>query len=243
MDKNITEQFFGNRSEIKSDLYVHKTSDEIPLEEFLLMVPPKQLLLNCREKLKLLTNEYHDLLEKVEKWQTSCNLNFELEQELEHQSYEVQRLQQAVSDLQVCVENEREQVLHLHAENDRLQMQIAEDRKRIDFLLNLNNVSNHEVTYFMNIPSGSIPVRRRYMKVTGEISDQKDSDKVDSMLQQDNEDILQMECKALRRELEQHIRLHREQVNTLLKDRDLMKKEWNKGHKKLQNLISKLSNR
>lgn len=246
MEKNIRHSSKNQDNEIKSEFGVYKTAGEISLEKLEYHIPPRELFSYCREKLKQLTNDYHDLLEKVQKWQSSCNLNFKLEQELQHRSCEVQRLQQTVSDLQVCVQSEREQVLHLHAENDRLQMQIVEDRKRIDLLMNLNEIHEHEIMYIMNNTStGSIPVPRIFTKAKGGINSKKETDKDATKVieQLDNQDIMHMECLTLRRELEQHIRLHHEQVSTLLKDRDLMQKEWDKEYTKLHNQISKLSNR
>jgi hypothetical protein len=49
-------------------------------------------------------------------------LSFQLEQDLECRNSELSKLQQTVSDLQVYVQQEREQVLRLYSENDRLQV-------------------------------------------------------------------------------------------------------------------------
>jgi len=54
--------------------------------------------------------------------QSICDLSFQLEKELECRNSEVSKLQQVVSDLQVYVQEEREQVLRLYTENDRLQV-------------------------------------------------------------------------------------------------------------------------
>jgi len=54
--------------------------------------------------------------------QSICDLSFQLEKELECRNSEVSKLQKVVSDLQVYVQQEREQVLRLYTENDRLQV-------------------------------------------------------------------------------------------------------------------------
>jgi coiled-coil domain-containing protein 77 len=50
-----------------------------------------------------------------------------LEQDLARRNSEVSKLQETVSDLQVFVHQEREQVLRLYAENDRLQVCLLSD--------------------------------------------------------------------------------------------------------------------
>ena len=59
--------------------------------------------------------------------QSICDLSFQLEKELECRNSEVSKLQQVVSDLQVYVQQEREQVLRLYTENDRLQVYLLPD--------------------------------------------------------------------------------------------------------------------
>jgi hypothetical protein len=59
--------------------------------------------------------------------QSICDLSFQLEKELECRNSEVSKLQQVVSDLQVYVQQEREQVLRLYTENDRLQVHLLPD--------------------------------------------------------------------------------------------------------------------
>ena len=51
--------------------------------------------------------------------------------------------------LQVFLFQEREQVLRLYAENDRLKIKELEDRKKIQHLLSLSCPVNTENTYFM----------------------------------------------------------------------------------------------
>lgn len=50
--------------------------------------------------------------------------------ELRQREEEIAELQKALSDMQVYLFQEREQVLRLYAENDRLKIRELEDRKR-----------------------------------------------------------------------------------------------------------------
>jgi coiled-coil domain-containing protein 77 len=67
---------------------------------------------------------------------------------------EIAELQKAISDMQVFLFQEREQVLKLYAENDRLKIQELQDRKKINRLLSLAGVNENEVTYFIKEPPG-----------------------------------------------------------------------------------------
>ena len=51
--------------------------------------------------------------------------------------------------MQVYLFQEREQVLRLYAENDRLKIQELEDRKKIQHLLSLTRPTDAEITYFV----------------------------------------------------------------------------------------------
>ncbi len=62
---------------------------------------------------------------------------------------EIAELQKALSDMQVYLFQERENVLRLFAENDRLKIRELEDRKKIQHLLSLTKPSDTEVTYFI----------------------------------------------------------------------------------------------
>jgi len=61
---------------------------------------------------------------------------------------EIAELQRALSDANVYLFDEREQVLKLQAENDQLKIQELEDRRRIQHLLALTQPVSQEVTFF-----------------------------------------------------------------------------------------------
>lgn len=70
------------------------------------------------------------------------------EVELTARNEEVRDLQRALSDAQLYLYDEREVVLKLSRENERLRIQEAEDRKRIQSLLSLTRPVAQEVTYY-----------------------------------------------------------------------------------------------
>lgn len=68
--------------------------------------------------------------------------------ELKVRQEEVEQLQNALSDANVQIFEEREESLKLLAENDELKMQQTEDRRRIQHLLALTEPVAQEVTFF-----------------------------------------------------------------------------------------------
>ena len=75
---------------------------------------------------------------------------------------EIAELQKAISDMQVFLFQEREQVLKLYAENDRLKIQELQDRKKINRLLSLAGVNENEVTYFIKEPPGKLIINQKH---------------------------------------------------------------------------------
>jgi len=71
---------------------------------------------------------------------------------LRQREEEIAELQKALSDMQVYLFQEREHVLRLYAENDRLKIRELEDRKKIQHLLGLTKTTEPEITYFHHQP-------------------------------------------------------------------------------------------
>jgi coiled-coil domain-containing protein 77 len=109
-------------------------------------------------------------------------LKHKLQWELRKKDEEIAELQKAISDMQVFLFHEREQVLKLYAENDRLKVcirvawaclvellticpifkiQELQDRKKINRLLSLAGVSENEVTYFIKEPPSKIIINQK----------------------------------------------------------------------------------
>lgn len=80
------------------------------------------------------------------------NLQHKTQWELRQREEEIAELQKALSDMQVYLFQEREHVLRLYAENDRLKIRELEDRKKIQHLLSLSKTTAPEITYFHHQP-------------------------------------------------------------------------------------------
>ena len=63
--------------------------------------------------------------------------------------------------MQVYLFQEREHVLRLYAENDRLKIRELEDRKKIQHLLSLSRGSEAEITYFHRQPPAKAVIPER----------------------------------------------------------------------------------
>ena len=84
--------------------------------------------------------------------------------EMRQREEEIKELQKALSDMQVYLFQEREHVLRLYAENDRLKIREVEDRKRIQHLLTLTHPSGGEITYFRKKSQKPVVVKHQNLK-------------------------------------------------------------------------------
>ena len=69
--------------------------------------------------------------------------------------------------LQVFLFQEREHVLRLYAENDRLKIRELEDRKRIQHLLSLSHPMKMENTYFLKEQPAKVSICEVILKNSG----------------------------------------------------------------------------
>ena len=84
--------------------------------------------------------------------------------EMRQREEEIKELQKALSDMQVYLFQEREHVLRLYAENDRLKIREVEDRKRIQHLLTLTHPLGGEITYFRKKSQKPVVVKHQNLK-------------------------------------------------------------------------------
>ena len=79
-------------------------------------------------------------------------MQHKLQWELRQREEEIVELQKALSDMQIYLFQEREHVLRLYSENDRLKIRELDDKKKIQQLLSLSGTPDNEITYFMKEP-------------------------------------------------------------------------------------------
>lgn len=116
------------------------------------LCPSQELLEYYQKKMANCESENEDLLKKLELYREACEEQHKLEWNLQQREEEIAELQKALSDMQVCLFQEREHVLRLYSENDRLRIRELEDKKKIQNLLALVGPDAGEVTYFHKEP-------------------------------------------------------------------------------------------
>ncbi|GBG27683.1 Coiled-coil domain-containing protein 77 [Hondaea fermentalgiana] len=106
------------------------------------------LLAFYRTRLDEVEKEREELLRRVGASEVPHAELHRVKWELKVRQEEVEQLQNALSDANVQLFEEREEALKLLAENDELKLQQSEDRRRIQHLLALTEPVSQEVTFF-----------------------------------------------------------------------------------------------
>ncbi|MED6267265.1 Coiled-coil domain-containing protein 77 [Characodon lateralis] len=124
-----------------------------PIQERLAYLrPSRELLEFYRQKIAQYDAEHEELLQMLEKYKSVTEDQHKLRYDIRQREGEIAELQNALSDMQVYLFQEREQSLRLYAENDRLKIRELEDRKKIQHLLALVGPDEGEITYFHQEP-------------------------------------------------------------------------------------------
>ncbi|CAF1498018.1 unnamed protein product, partial [Didymodactylos carnosus] len=214
--------------------------------------PSRELLEYYRRKIAQYDNERDEMLQKLERYKLAYEEQHKLEWELRKRESDIVELQKAISDLQIYLFQEREQVLRLYSENDRLKIQELQDRKKINRLLNLCGVSEEEITYFIKEPPGKgiieqkispVVINERQPQSSSKISHshpdtttKKSSSTVDHTTSSSNQirdnETLTLQIDALQAQLEEQTKLAKEQIESLLEDRRVRIEEYDVQRKR-----------
>lgn len=225
--------------------------------------PSRELLEFYRQKIAQFDCEHEELLQMLGKYKGITEDQHKLQMELRQREGEIAELQNALSDMQVYLFQEREQSLRLYAENDRLKIRELEDRKKVQHLLALVGPDAGEITYFHREPPHKVAIKQklpessleenlslRPPKLRPAISKKESSRKTrsangirDESLEQyknDNETLL-LQVEALQAQMEEQTRLAKEQVESLLEDRQIKAEEAQAQQQREQERIAALS--
>ncbi|KAG8012500.1 Coiled-coil domain-containing protein 77 [Nibea albiflora] len=126
--------------------------------------PSRELLEFYRQKIAQFDGEHEELLQMLEKYRGISEDQHKLQWEVRQREGEIVELQNALSDMQVYLFQEREQSLRLYAENDRLKIRELEDRKKIQHLLALVGPDAGEITYFHREPPHKVEALQAQME-------------------------------------------------------------------------------
>ncbi|XP_063217038.1 coiled-coil domain-containing protein 77-like isoform X2 [Bacillus rossius redtenbacheri] len=223
-------------------------------EQLSRLLPTKELVNYYRSRVIEFEKDYEELLDVVEECKQMCDKSYQLEQELQQCVADSLELRQTVSDLQAYIFQERSEVLRLCAENDHLKLREADARKKIELLLSIHEEYNHKDIPIILSDSSNHPklVRRKYKcaqkKVKKQQNDITEGSIKDVLVEQagsevSDPEVLRMQVLSLSSQLEERTSLFQDQLETLLKDRELTRREHNKDLESLRFKVTSLTKR
>ncbi|XP_029952282.1 coiled-coil domain-containing protein 77 [Salarias fasciatus] len=250
---------------------VHTPGQDSPLppihERLAYLRPSRELLEFYRQKIAQFDTEHEELLQMLEKHRGITDDQHKLQWEVRQREGEIAELQNALSDMQVFLFQEREQSLRLYAENDRLKIRELEDRKKIHHLLALVGPDAGEITYFHREPPHKVTITQRSIEskeeenlslrparlrpaATSRKGDgtrrTKSSDGINreslEQYKNDNQTLL-LQVEALQAQMEEQTRLAKEQVEALLEDRRIKTEEAQVQQQRDQERIASLTDK
>ncbi|NWJ01328.1 CCD77 protein, partial [Crypturellus undulatus] len=228
-------------------------------ERLAFLHPSRELLEYYRKKIAEFDEEHEDLVKRLDRYKETYDEQHKLQWEVRQREEEIVELQRALSDMQVYLFQEREQVLRLYSENDRLKIRELEDRKRIQHLLALVGPDKGEVTYFHKEPPHKVTVLQRPAKsgdpherngiprAGTKRSTSKSAASVEKLesperYQTDNQTLL-LQVEALQAQMEEQTRLSKEQLEALLEDRRIHMEEAKVQHQRDQDKIKNITDK
>ncbi|NXL49032.1 CCD77 protein, partial [Podilymbus podiceps] len=231
-------------------------------ERLAFLRPSRELLEYYRKKIASFDEEHDDLVKRLERYKETYDEQHKLQWEVCQREEEIAELQKALSDMQVYLFQEREHVLRLYSENDRLKIRELEDRKRIQHLLALVGTDKGEVTYFHKEPphkASSIFLQnsafdynmkiwtpeadhRPDLRSTSKPALKGEKQKTPERYQRENQTLL-LQVEALQAQIEEQTRLSKEQVEALLEDRRIHVEEAQVQHQRDQDKIKTITDK
>ncbi|XP_054666436.1 coiled-coil domain-containing protein 77 [Grus americana] len=229
-------------------------------ERLAFLRPSRELLEYYRKKIAEFDEEHEDLAKRLERYKETYDEQHKLQWEVCQREEEIAELQKALSDMQVYLFQEREHVLRLYSENDRLKIRELEDRKKIQHLLGLLGTDKGEVTYFHKEPPHKVTVLQRPAKSresherddtsrtvgtkrsTSKPAAKGEKPECPERYQRDNQTLL-LQVEALQAQIEEQTRLSKEQVEALLEDRRIHMEETQVQHQRDQDKIKTITDK
>lgn len=235
-----------------------------PIQERLAYLrPSRELLEFYRQKIAHYDGEHEELLQMLEKYKSITDDQHKLQYDIRQREGEISELQNALSDMQVYLFQEREQSLRLYAENDRLKIRELEDRKKIQHLLALVGPDAGEITYFHQEPPHKVIITQRQpeskfdenlslrpTKLRSASTAKETFKKTKSaaafngesleQCKNDNQTLL-LQVEALQAQMEEQTRLAKEQVEALMEDRRIKTEEAQAQRQRDQERIAALT--
>ncbi|XP_046841277.1 coiled-coil domain-containing protein 77-like isoform X2 [Xenia sp. Carnegie-2017] len=219
--------------------------------------PSRELLEFYRKKIAEYDGEYEEVSRKLEQYKCTYEEQHKMQWEMRQREDEIKELQKALSDMQVYLFQEREHVLRLYAENDRLKIREVEDRKKIQHLLTLSHPPGGEITYFRKKTSER-PVVVKHAKHSKskdrnllegrgpgghkkEQTKQKLLETGNATEQERDQQTLLLQIESLQAQLEEQTKLSREEIDALQEDRRVRNEEYSASTERDQDKVKSLT--
>ncbi|ORZ40278.1 hypothetical protein BCR44DRAFT_118903 [Catenaria anguillulae PL171] len=199
--------------------------DRLPLSE--------ELLRYYKDRVEQNEAELQSYIQALDAIKASHEEHHRLTWELQQRADEIRSMQVALSESQAALIEERRQLLKVLAENDELRIQELKDRRKIRYLLGLcgQAVPEDETTYFK--PS----VHRKVVRSGGggggsgargpdaeeHVGDIPSSEP--GLRLKDENQILRLQVQALKSQLEEQQRVHKEAIDRLVADSQIRARE------------------
>ncbi|XP_036370018.1 uncharacterized protein LOC115225349 isoform X3 [Octopus sinensis] len=183
--------------------------------------PSRELLEFYRKKIAEYNEEHTGIVTHIDAYKETYEEMGKLQWEIRQREGEIVELQQALSDMQLFLYQEKDHVLRLYAENDRLKLRELEDKQKIQHLLSLGGYPEGEVTYFHKEPPAMAIIEQKYSKSENQGMKKKKSCEAKCLcesLRQDNK-ILSMQIERLQSQLEEQTKNSKEHIASLFADR------------------------
>ncbi|NWS69304.1 CCD77 protein, partial [Crotophaga sulcirostris] len=218
-------------------------------EHLAFLRPSRELLEYYRKKIADFDEEHEDLVKRLERYKETYDEQHKLQWEVRQREEEIAELQKALSDMQVYLFQEREHVLRLYSENDRLKIRELEDRKKIQHLLALVGTDEGEVTYFHKEPphkaSSNFLENSAFdciKRSTSKPAAKGEKPESPERYHRDTQTLL-LQVEALQAQLEEQTKLAKEQVEALLEDRRIHMEEAQVQHQRDQDKIKTITDK
>jgi coiled-coil domain-containing protein 77 len=225
--------------------------------------PSRELLEYYRKKIAEFDDEHDSMLQKLDQYKMTYEEQHKTQWELRQREDEIAELQKALSDMQVYLFQEREHVLRLYAENDRLKIRELENHKKIQTLLSVSGLTDNEVSYFIKEPPAKAIVKQKLPRKLQNQDVASSTDKTTSLnvgplrtltsrghkeqmseeeerLIKDNQ-TLSLQIEALQAQMKEQTRLAKEQVDGLMEDRRVRLEEFDTRRLRDQDKIDMLT--
>jgi len=263
---NKMQRNFDNKADHEENEKNEKDNTELPTinERLGHLRPSRELLEYYRKKIAEYDDEHEQLVSKLEEYRVAYEEQHSMQWELRQREEEIVELQKALSDMQIYLFQEREHVLRLYAENDRLKIRELEDKKKIQQLLALGGTLDNEVTYFMKEPpakaivqqrqrpktqhantnNNAVPINSNGKKKTSSSADRSSLVQLPEEKYAHDNEALSLQVESLQAQLSEQTKLSKERTEALLEDRRVKEEELEtrrqRDEEKIRTLTEKL---